>query len=300
MSLPYKKTLSAPCKLNLTLDVGPPRPDGYHSIDSVVALLSPSDELTVQVRPGPRTVKLILKDRRPDAVAEPALPKGQENLAYSAAQAAIDALAPDQDIQVWITLAKRLPAQAGLGAGSSDAATVLQAVAEALEAPAAALPPIAATLGSDVSLFLSGNACRMQGRGEQVTPLATPLPTFWGVLARPAIGVPTGPAYAALDAIPNRTPGTATEPLLQALQAGADALAIAPLLSNDFEAAVLPEFPEVAAAHHAVQEAGALRALLCGSGSSVFGLARDRVHALELVKALAGKLAWVKLASTLA
>lgn len=299
MSLPYKETLTAPCKLNLTLDVGPPRADGYHSIDSVVVLLTPADELTVQVRPGPRTVKLILKDRRPDAVAEPPLPKGPENLAYAAAQAALDALAPEQDIQVWITLAKRLPAQAGLGAGSSDAATVLKAVGEALEVPETALLPIAAELGSDVSLFLTGTACRMQGRGEQVIPLNTVLPTLWGVLAQPATGVPTGPAYAALDTLTNRTPGTATESLLQALQVGIDAETLAPLLSNDFEAAVLPAFPEVAATHAAVSEAGALRALLCGSGSSVFGLARDRAHALELVKALAGKLAWVKLASTL-
>jgi 4-diphosphocytidyl-2-C-methyl-D-erythritol kinase len=291
-----KKTLAAPCKVNLTLDVGPRRADGYHDIDSVVALLSPADELTVQVRPGPRVVKLILKDRRPDAVAEPPLPKGPENLAHAAAQLALDALAPDEELQVWVTLHKRLPAQAGLGAGSSDAAAVLRAVAEALEAPVESLPALAARLGSDVALFLTGSG-RMRGRGEIVEPVA--LPTLWGVLARPAVGVPTGPAYAALDAIENRIPGATTEPLLAALREGADALALAPLLSNDFEAAVLPAFPEVAETHAAVRDAGALRALLCGSGSAVFGLARDRENAVELVKALTGKVAWVKLASTL-
>jgi 4-diphosphocytidyl-2-C-methyl-D-erythritol kinase len=294
-----KQVYSAPCKVNLTLDVGPPRPDGFHTIDSVAVVLSPADEIAVQVRPGPRAVKLILKDRRPDAVAEPPLPKGPENLAHAAAQLALDALAPGQDLQVWVTLTKRLPVQAGLGAGSSDAATVLMAVAEALSADLHALPALAAQIGSDVGLFLAPGPpswLRLQGRGEIVTPLDGP--TLWGVLVRPAVGVSTGPAYAALDAIENRVPGTATGPLIQALQNGAGAEEIAPLLGNDFEAPVLAAFPEVAVAHRAVSEAGALRALLCGSGSSVFGLARDRVHALEMVRKLAGNVAWVKLAST--
>ncbi len=294
-----KLVRAAPCKVNLTLDVGPPRPDGFHEIDSVVAILSPADELTVQVRTGPRTVKLILKDRRPDAVAEPPLPKGPENLAHAAAQLALDALAPGQELQVWVTLTKRLPLQAGLGAGSSDAATVLMAVAEALSVPPSSLPALAARLGSDVGLFLTDAGwLRLQGRGERVTPLTGPLGALWGVLVRPAVGVSTGPAYAALDAVQRRTVGTATEPLIAALRRGAGPEELAPLLSNDFEAPILAAFPEVAEAHRLVSEAGALRALLCGSGSSVLGLARDRAHALELVKKLAGNVAWLKLAST--
>ncbi|MBB6050858.1 4-(cytidine 5'-diphospho)-2-C-methyl-D-erythritol kinase [Armatimonas rosea] len=314
MSLPYKATLASPCKLNLTLDVGLPRPDGFHELDSLVVLLSAADEVTVTVKPGPRTVKLIVKDRRPDSVASEPMPKGAENLAHKAAQLALDTLAPGQELQVWITLAKRLPAQAGLGAGSSNAATVLQAVGAALEASADALLPLAAQLGSDVALFLappapsappaptSGGAyvVRMRGRGERVEPVALELPKLYGVLTRPAVGVPTGPAYALLDALPNRLPGTATEALLTntglappLVGAGGAAL------SNDFEAAVLPAFPEVAALHAALTEAGAVRALLCGSGSSVFGLARDRAHALELVKKLAGRVAWLKLVESL-
>ncbi len=293
MSLPYKATLTSPCKLNLTLDVGLSRPDGFHEIDSLVVLLSASDELTVTVKPGPRLVKLILRDRRPDAVAIEPIPKGAENLAHKAAQLALDTLAPGQELQVWITLAKRLPAQAGLGAGSSNAATVLRAVGEALEAPTEVLLPLGAQLGSDVALFLTNAPLvRMRGRGELVDPVALSLPKLYGVLARPAIGVSTGPAYALLDALPNRTPGNATERLL-AGESLVDAL------SNDFEAAVLPAYPEVAALHAALTDAGAARALLCGSGSSVFGLARDRAHALELVKKLAGKVAWLKLVESL-
>ena len=302
--MPYKATLASPCKLNLTLDVGLVRPDGFHEIDSLVVLLSPSDELTVSVKPGPRLVKLILKDRRPDAVAVEPMPRGAENLAHKAAQLALDTLAPGQEIQVWITLAKRLPVQAGLGAGSSNAATVLKAVGEALGSPPEALLPLAAQLGSDVALFLApllpitgggaggGGLVRMRGRGEIIEPVALTLPKLYGVLARPTIGVPTGPAYALLDALAERTPSNATERLL----AGGSLTAA---LANDFEAAVLPAYPEVTAVHTTLTAAGALRALLCGSGSSVFGLARDRAHARELVKKLAGKVAWLKLVESL-
>jgi len=288
MSLPFKGSRPAPCKLNLTLDVFPPRPDGYHELDSLVVRLSPADEVMVSVKPGPRVVKLIVKDRRPDAVAADPMPKGGENLAHKAAQLALDTLAPDQDLQVWVTLAKRLPAQAGLGAGSSDAAAVLKLVGEAFVAAPETLMPLAARLGSDVPVFLlEAPLVRMRGRGERLHTVEMALEPLFGVLARPAVGVPTGPAYVLLDALPNRTPGSGT----------ARFLAGAPLeeaLSNDFEAAVLPAYPEVAALHQALLEAGAVRALLCGSGSSVFGLARDGAHALELTKKLAGRVAWLK------
>ena len=298
MSLPYKESLASPCKLNLTLDVGLPRPDGFHELDSLVVQLSASDEVTVTVKPGPRQVKLILKDRRPDSVAIEPIPKGAENLAHKAALLALDTLAPGQELQVWITLAKRLPAQAGLGAGSSNAATVLKAIGAALDAPTEALLPLAAQLGSDVALFLAeASVVRMRGRGELIEPVAFEFPKLYGVLARPAIGVPTGPAYALLDALPNRTPGNATEDLLNSPFAEPEGAG--GRLANDFEAAVLPAYPQVAALHAVLTEAGAVRALLCGSGSSVFGLARDRAHALELVKKLAGRVAWLKLVESL-
>lgn len=300
--MPYKATLASPCKLNLTLDVGLLRPDGFHEIDSLVVRLSSSDEVIVTVKPGPRLVKLIVKDRRPDSVATEPMPKGAENLAHKAAQLALDTLAPGQELQVWITLAKRLPVQAGLGAGSSNAATVLRAVGEALGSPSEALVPLAAQLGSDVALFLSNSPLvRMRGRGEVVEPIALALPKLYGVLARPAIGVPTGPAYALLDALANRTPGNATEALLAHLRLpeGVAEWYEAGGGKNDFEAAVLPAYPDVAAVHASLIDAGALRALLCGSGSAVFGLARDRAHARELVKKLAGKVAWLKLVESL-
>lgn len=290
---PTDVTVSAPCKLNLTLDVFAPRPDGFHDLDSLVVPLSaPFDTVRVTRRPGAAAVRFICKS--------PDVPKGMENLAARAAQQFLDRFAPPESGVVYVRLEKRLPTQAGLGGGSSDAASVLRAM-DALfpdVATSEELVSVAAELGSDVPLFLSDGPVRMQGRGEKVTPLVFSLPPLHGVLVKPTEGVPTGPAYARLDALPDREPGRATQPLLDALAGGhvPDAATLAPLLSNDFEAAVLPHFGGVFAAHEAVTEAGALRTLLCGSGASVFGLARDRDHARDLVRALCGRGFWVKIA----
>src|SRR5262249_27920258 len=164
--------------------------------------------------------------------------------------------------------------QAGLGGGSSDAAAVLRALAELYPGVAApeALAELGAEIGSDVPLFLAGSSLvRMRGRGEVVEPLALPLPPLYGVLVQPDIGVATADAYGLLDAMEDRRPGGATPSLLAALREGTEtADDLAGFLANDFETVVLAHYPEVAAAYRAVREAGALRALLCGSGSAVF------------------------------
>ena len=306
MTLPFVSQTIAPCKVNLALDVGPLRGDGYHEIDSLAVRLSPSDAITVRVRAGTRRVFLTVKDRRPDAVSEPSMPSGPDNLAHRAATVALDALAPNADVDVFVSLMKRLPAQAGLGGGSSDAAAVLIALSQAFGATREALFSLAAALGSDVALFLfttereESTPIQLSGRGESVESLGISLPKLYGVLARPKVGVSTGAAYALLDAVPNRTTGGSTASLLAVLSSTAPTVdRIGAALGNDFEAPVLSAYPEVAAAFRAVEGAGALRTILCGSGSAVFGLARDSAHATALVKALVGKVAWLKKAESL-
>lgn len=297
---PRRQVVAAHCKLNLTLDVSAPRSgaaaDGFHDLDSVVVLLSPADEVTVTTWEGrPRGIRLIIK-------GADGLPRDSRNLAYRAAQAFLDRFAPEAPVSVTIKLAKRLPFEAGLGGGSSDAAAVLRALSELLPriSNPTDLRAVAAGIGSDVPLFLEGQPVRMRGRGEIVEPLAASVPPLFGVLVKPGVGVPTGPAYALLDALPDRAPGDATPRLLNVLAASenADTTALGAALSNDFERAVLPAFPEVAEAHRAVTEAGAVRALLCGSGSAIFGLARDRHHARDLTVRLIGKFPWVKMATS--
>lgn len=280
----------APAKVNLTLDVGPPRPDGFHALDSVVAAFLPADELMVTVRPGPPGVHLTCSD--------PALPTDGQNLVHQAVTAFLEE--SRVSAQVIIHLAKRLPAQAGLGGGSSDAAAALAALHELRPGLSReTLTRIAARIGSDVPLFLvaGGRGLRMTGRGERVAPLPAPLPPLHGILVKPALGVPTGSAYARLDAVPGRIPGAAT-PRLLALLPGGDIGALGAAMGNDFEAAILPAYPEVAAAHRAVSDAGAIRALLCGSGSAIFGLAGDAAHARVMAESLEGRFPWVQLART--
>ena len=151
------------------------------------------------------------------------------------------------------------------------------------------LADIAADVGSDVPLFLHCRPVRMRGRGERVEPIAAPLPELHGVIVKPDISVPTAAAYGLLDALPNRLRCTSSQRFLNFLVTRPSIDAIAAALYNDFEAAILPAFPEIASAHRCVTAAGCLRALLCGSGSAIFGLARDAAHAAELTYALTGR-----------
>jgi 4-diphosphocytidyl-2-C-methyl-D-erythritol kinase len=288
-------TLDAPCKVNLTLDVGLLRSDGFHDIDSAVAVFAPpADDITVRHTPGAAKGVLLICKHVPEG-----FPKGPENLAHRAATAFQEQFQIPG--RVFVKLDKRLPVQAGLGGGSSDAAAVLIALNRLTKAATLEqMHRLAAALGSDVPLFLQeGLPVRLRGRGDVVEDLTHPLPTLYGVLVKPNVGVPTGPAYAALDALQDRTPGDSTPRLLDALAKGTGVRKLAPLLHNDFEEAVLPTYPEVAAAHRAVKSAGALRALLSGSGSAIFGLAESREHARTLVKNLYSQFPWVKMATSL-
>ncbi|MBC8136189.1 MAG: hypothetical protein H8F28_09910, partial [Fibrella sp.] len=164
------------------------------------------------------------------------------------------------------------------------------------------LAEIAASIGSDVPLFLILGAVHIRGRGDIVEPLGVPIPTLYGVIVKPHVGVPTPAAYKLLDAIPDRVPGKATQNLLSVLQSSPNDLhAVASALGNDFEQAVLPAFPGVADAHDFVGKTGALRALLCGSGSAVFGLAESAGHADTMARKLreTNRFAWVEVAESL-
>lgn len=269
----------APCKVNLTLDVFAPRADGFHDLDSLVMKFTPEDALTVEWEnvPGESGVFLTCDD--------PALPTDERNLAFRAARDFLAAFEIPGTVR--IHLWKRVPYQAGLGSASSDAGAVLRSLADILCNDAEKLHRVAAAIGSDVPLFLAGQPVRMRGRGELVEALYLPLPQLHGVLVKPHVGVPTPTAYKLLDALPGRVPGARTQNLLSVLQSTPnDLAAVAGALGNDFEAAILPAFPEVQTAHRALTDAGAIRALLCGSGSACFGLAESHEHAGAIAERL--------------
>ena len=251
-------------KVNLTLAVGEKRLDGYHEVVSVMQRVSLCDTLTAeQTREG---ITLTCSD--------PALPSGEENLAHRAA--ALFFRETGIVGGAALTLEKRIPSQAGLGGGSSDAASVLLALRK-LYAPAlpdGALETMAAALGSDVPFFIRGGTQLAIGRGEIVAPLP-PLTAGWFVVVKPEESYSTAEMYRRLDACGGMT---AEDSRMEDAVAGNNVHAIAAELRNSFERAV-PEDSRLWDIKAALRAQGALGTLLSGSGSAVFGVFDDRKEA---------------------
>jgi 4-diphosphocytidyl-2-C-methyl-D-erythritol kinase len=247
-------------KLNLTLRVGARQPDGFHPLQTVFQSLALHDTLELTLRPGPFTL----------TCTDPAVPVDERNLVTRAAHmlwAALGRAGEPRDVAVH--LAKHIPMQAGLGGGSSDAASALSSLARAWQprATRADLADLAGRLGSDVPYFLLGGTALGLSRGEDLYPLDD-LPAFSVVLALPAFGVATADAYRWFDEDgPPRVisrggagraiPGWPGRPLA---------------VMNDLEDPVARRHPEISTARRALESAGALAAGMTGSGSAVFGL----------------------------
>ncbi len=270
--MPETLTVAACAKINLTLDVFSKRADGYHSLASIFQAVSLRDviRLTRQAEGEP---EVTLVCHAPDSAS---VPDDATNLAFRAAQSALDA-AREQgrtvDGGVRIELTKRIPAQAGLGGGSSDAAATLLGVNQLLhlDLDAKTLHALGAALGSDVPFFLMGGTVAARGRGEQLTPLPD-APPLWLVLVKPDENVSTAWAYGELDAVPDRASHRATKRMEEALRES-DRERLIAFQSNDFELPVFAHFPKLAWLHDELQMAGALGAHLCGSGSALYGIA---------------------------
>ena len=254
-------------KVNLTLAVGEKRPDGYHEVVSVMQRVSLHDTLTAeQTREG---ITLTCSD--------PALPSGEENLVHRAASLFFRETGIAGGAA--LTLEKRIPSQAGLGGGSSDAASALLALRK-LYAPAlpdTELETMAAALGSDVPFFIRGGTQLATGRGEVLSPLP-PLTDGWFVIVKPTESFSTPAMYRRLDELP-----PACTPPLPPLQDGLPALAAG--LFNRFEAAI-PAGSAVWDIKARLAAHGALASLLSGSGSAVFGLFDTETAARAAVEAL--------------
>lgn len=250
-------TLHALAKVNLTLIVGARRDDGYHDVSTVMQTVGLYDTLTLTGGSG-----LTMTCTAPD------LPTDGSNLVLRAAALFCRELhlpAPDLHLH----LQKRIPSQAGLGGGSSDAAAVLRAMRTlyAPEVSDAELERMAAALGSDVPFFIRGGTALATGRGERLTPLPR-LADGWFVVVKPPEGFSTPAMYRRLDELPPQPPQPDGMP--SALGAG-ELRAVAAALCNSFERAVPPD-SAVWVIREALRAQGALAAMLSGSGSAVFGL----------------------------
>ena len=258
--------LRAAAKVNLTLEVLGKRADGYHEIATVMQAIDLSDRITLDDADD--------LELRSDS---PAVPTDKGNLAWRAAAALRDAAGTESGVR--ITLDKRIPVAAGLGGGSSDAAGVLLGLNRLwrLQWPLERLDEVAATLGSDVPFFLRGGAALASGRGEKVEPLKGRSMAL--VLVNPRFPSSTAEMYGRLTPA-MYSDGAATRTLAGGL--GRSAARIAGTLYNGMEAAAAAVFPQIVQMRAALMAAGALGALMSGSGPTVFGVARSYEQARQI------------------
>jgi len=259
--VPDRVELAAPAKVNLRLRILAREESGYHALETVFCALSLADR--VVVARGDPGIRLTV-----DGGIDVGPP--ERNLAVRAAERFHREVGAAPAVDLHLT--KRIPAAAGLGGGSSDAAAVLRAL-NALHGdplPRAALLQMAIELGADVPFFLCGSPYALAwGRGERVMPLP-PLPPRPVLVAHPGEAMPTAEAFREVAAL--RGGAYAPEAALLDPDALGSWDGVAGLACNDFEPVVLRRIPALAAGLAAMREAGARIALLAGSGSSIFGV----------------------------
>lgn len=313
----------APAKINLDLRVLGLRPDGFHEVRTILQTVALHDTLTLTARPGP----LIVRS------GSPWVPRDRDNLVWKAGAALWRALGRSgQPTGAAVRIRKRVPAGAGLGGASSDAAAALRAL-RLVWAPAASarlLHEVAAAVGSDVAFFLRGGTMLATGRGERTRALRA-LRRYDVVLASPPFGVSTPAAYQWWDEMPGSAEPAGRAPPW-ARPAGADRVAppgrtgrageadradrpergyrigrmgsagVPPAgrrtlagwrahpgrLRNDLEEPVVARHPAIGEAVARLRAAGAVRAAMTGSGSTVFGLFESTAAAARARRAAGG------------
>jgi 4-diphosphocytidyl-2-C-methyl-D-erythritol kinase len=272
-------TVRVPAKVNVQLAVGAARPDGFHDLANVFLAVGLYDEITVT----PADELRITCDG-PDADQ---VPLDRTNLAARAAVAL--AARYGRSPGVHIHIAKDIPVAGGMAGGSADGAGALVACDALWETGASRdeLLEICAELGSDVPFSLVGGAALGIGRGEQLTPLETG-GTFHWVFAMAGRGLSTPAVFREFDRLGEGTDipePVASQDLLAALAKG-DPDALAAAVSNDLQPAALSLFPELAGTLAAGRAAGALTALVSGSGPTTAFLVRDPESAAAVAQAL--------------
>lgn len=244
----------APAKVNLTLHVTGQRRDGYHLLDSLVAFVDVGDWITVEA-----AETSSLKVTGPRAAGVPTDPS---NLVLRAAQLL--------GVTAQITLEKHLPAAAGIGGGSSDAAATLRALQDLYDLPQPSATDVL-PLGADVPVCLQPQLTRMEGIGEKLTPLGA-MPEWHMILINPGVSVPTGPVFQALP--------TKTNPPMSDLPADwSDLTVVTGWLNtqrNDLQGPAIAAQPVIGDVLSRLENTqGCLLARMSGSGATCFGLYQD-------------------------
>lgn len=298
--------LTSPAKVNLFLNILERRADGFHNLETLMTPLALTDTLTFEERATGFTVECDAPD----------VPTDDRNLVVKAAKKFAETFRVGKGAHIRIQ--KQIPAGGGMGGGSGNAAVTLRALNQLwqLNAPTENLHDIAAQIGSDVPFFLYDSPAFCRGRGEIVTPLK--LGVELGVLlVNPGFGIPTKWAYEALAkerrmsqgiekveaADPAALPRSNASPLDDFLAAlrQQDSTEIQRGLFNSLESPCLKKYPLLALLKDALLRHGALGAMMSGSGSTVFGLTRNKSDAAVLMKKMRaeyGSAVWMTATNT--
>ena len=266
----------APAKINVGLEILGPRADGYHELRTIFQAVSLCDRIALQ------------RARSGVSVNCPTLPDlGEANLAHRAASLYLEKTGAHGGVR--IDLEKRIPAGGGLGGGSSDAAAVLLGCCRlfGVYPEPGSLREWAAALGSDVPFFIEGGSAIGSGRGEILERLAPFSGTVVALVNIPTAGLSTAAVYRGLRR-ERLTARTRKLTMLLACWQGGDLRGLAKRLFNDLEMPAFVLAPGLADVKQALCAAGAQGALLCGSGSSVFGLFGSDVDAERARRQLRG------------
>lgn len=266
----------AAAKINLTLDVLHKRPDGYHEVEMIMAMVDLADR-----------IEMTELQRDTIIISSQAgyIPLDEKNLAFQAARLIKDRYDVRQG--VYIHLDKKIPVAAGLAGGSSDAAATLRGLNRLwrLGISDEELRVLGAELGSDVPFCVTGGTAVARGRGEKLEFIDS-LPQCWVVLAKPPINVSTADVYGKLQADRiGRHPDTAG--VLQAIR-DKNFSALCEGLGNVLEEVTLPMYPEVRQLKNCMERLGADGVLMSGSGPTVFGLCSKEKKALRIYNGLRG------------
>lgn len=267
--LPMKNVtkIISPAKVNLVLAVGEKQESGFHEVQTIMHSLALHDTLSMRRfddEGSGEGLQVMLKCESSFTI-DPLLIKAEENIAYKAVVELAKALGRTQDETIEMILNKVIPAEAGLGGGSSNAAAALVGAATlwGVGVEDERVQEVASRLGADVSFFLKGGCARLSGKGDVFEARLEPRSGFV-LLVRPDAGVSTGKAYAAFDEDPV-LPSSEYLSSIAALDAAADVS-----LYNNLEKAACSVTPVVAQVlKWGRAAAGEENVVLCGSGSAV-------------------------------
>lgn len=262
-------------KINLTLEIGGKRQDGYHSLTSVMARITLADRVTVEENAS-KCISFASSDKTIPSEA---------NLCTKAANAYFEAKGI-KNTGIKISLENNIPTASGMGGGSADAAAVIECLEELYGALDSDVRfSVARALGADVPYCLKKTPCLCTGIGDQCCELdCSPMEGLWLVVSKVGEKLSTGKVYSDFDALERSAEPYDHSVVINALEKG-DLYALSKGVFNDFEKVVFPSSPQVVQERQRLLDCGAMNVVMSGAGPTLIALFDSEERAMNTGKA---------------